>query len=230
MSLQRDRERESSFGTEANMGRRLKRVRCVVAALCVVAGCCCCVVLLAARAPPTPPPLPLPFLQGKAGNAVQYLPRTKAIRKLQLRLSEFRWAGRQRPLPRARGRRLLRRLHAAGCMRAGQPGCCWAQHTACGMHWWPSLTRPGRRAPAPQAAVHPEGHPPARAQEEGARRAQDVLPCQGHQLAHARAAAAGVQVRPRARRGGPDSPGLLQQALRCCCSLRGPLHPLPPAR
>ncbi len=29
-------------------------------------------------------------LQGKLGNAAQYLTRTKAIRKLQLRLSEFR--------------------------------------------------------------------------------------------------------------------------------------------
>lgn len=31
--------------------------------------------------------------QGKAGNVVQYLTRTKAIRKLQLKLSEFRYDG-----------------------------------------------------------------------------------------------------------------------------------------
>jgi pescadillo protein len=30
--------------------------------------------------------------QGKAGNAAQYLTRNQAIKKLQLRLSEFRWA------------------------------------------------------------------------------------------------------------------------------------------
>jgi pescadillo protein len=30
------------------------------------------------------------FAQGKAGNAAQYLTRNQAIKKLQLRLSEFR--------------------------------------------------------------------------------------------------------------------------------------------
>ena len=31
--------------------------------------------------------------RGKAGNAVQYMTRNQAIKKLQLRLSEFRCAG-----------------------------------------------------------------------------------------------------------------------------------------
>lgn len=31
-----------------------------------------------------------PGVQGKAGNAAQYMTRTQAVRKLQLRLSEFR--------------------------------------------------------------------------------------------------------------------------------------------
>jgi hypothetical protein len=34
--------------------------------------------------------------RGKAGNAVQYLTRNQAIKKLQLRLSEFRWAGQRK--------------------------------------------------------------------------------------------------------------------------------------
>ena len=45
-----------------------------------------------------------------------------------------------------------------------------------------------------QAAVHLEGHPPARASEKDAGSEQDVLPRQGHQLPGTRAAAEQVQV------------------------------------
>ena len=46
--------------------------------------------------PPPPPPAkvapppPLPTLQGTSGNAVQYVTRNQALKKLQLKLSEFR--------------------------------------------------------------------------------------------------------------------------------------------
>jgi len=32
-----------------------------------------------------------PAAQGQAGNAVQYITRNQALKKLQLKLSEFRW-------------------------------------------------------------------------------------------------------------------------------------------
>ena len=40
--------------------------------------------------PHLPPPPPLLRLQGTSGNAVQYVTRNQALKKLQLKLSEFR--------------------------------------------------------------------------------------------------------------------------------------------
>jgi len=47
-----------------------------------------------------------PAAQGQAGNAVQYITRNQALKKLQLKLSEFRW-----------------RLHA-GLAYVGPLHCC----------------------------------------------------------------------------------------------------------
>lgn len=60
----------------------------------VAGGLAACCQSPAARAPP-PPASPLCItrlmpLQGTAGNAVQYLTRNQALKKLQLKLSEFR--------------------------------------------------------------------------------------------------------------------------------------------
>ena len=61
-----------------------------------------------------------PTAQGQAGNAVQYITRNQALKKLQLKLSEFRWrlhAGHCFRLSRAL-------LHTCTrCMQSKQPEC-----------------------------------------------------------------------------------------------------------
>jgi hypothetical protein len=43
--------------------------------------------------------------------------------------------------------------------------------------------------------MHTERHPPSRAEAQGERSQQDLLPCEGHQLAGTRAADSDLQVR-----------------------------------
>lgn len=113
--------------------------------------------------------------QGKLGNAAQYVTRNQAIKKLQLKLSEFR--------------------RASAARESQPPQAPPAAAPPPRPPARPARSGPDAPLPALQAAVHPQGHPPARAEEEGARRQQDVLPRQGHQLAAARAAARHLQAR-----------------------------------
>lgn len=105
--------------------------------------------LRVSAAPTERPPFPRTFLrdaQGTTGNAAQYLTRNQALKKLQLKLSQFRCARRQS---------VVAAPHALFApLRSIAPPAGHANQ-------YERETDPPCPLHKIQAPVHPQGHPPA---------------------------------------------------------------------